>query len=30
MQKKLLDFDQAHGADLKPAAREALKRLEDG
>ena len=28
MQKKLIDFDRAEGAELTPAAREALKRLE--
>ena len=27
MQKKLLEFERTQGADLKPAAREALKRL---
>lgn len=27
MQKKLIEFDQSEGADLKPTAREALKRL---
>lgn len=27
MQKKLIEFDNAEGADLTPAAREALKRL---
>lgn len=27
MKKKLIEFDQAQGADLKPAAREALTRL---
>ena len=27
MQKKLLEFERTEGADLKPAAREALKRL---
>jgi NADPH-dependent 7-cyano-7-deazaguanine reductase QueF len=30
MQKKLIDFDHAHGVELKPAAREALKRLAGG
>ena len=29
MQKKLIDHDQAQGAELKPAARKALKRLEE-
>jgi len=28
MQKKLIDFDRAEGPQLKPVAREALKRLE--
>jgi len=28
MQKKLIDHERGQGADLKPAAREALKRLE--
>ena len=27
MQQKLIEFDRAEGADLQPAAREALKRL---
>jgi formate dehydrogenase subunit delta len=27
MQKKLIEFDRSEGADLKPEAREALKRL---
>jgi formate dehydrogenase subunit delta len=27
MQSKLIEFDKAQGAELKPAAREALKRL---
>ena len=30
MQKKLMDFDASQGAALKPAAREALKWLEQG
>ena len=30
MQKKLMEFDASQGAALKPAAREALKRLEEG
>ncbi|MBT8048172.1 MAG: formate dehydrogenase subunit delta [Xanthomonadales bacterium] len=30
MQKKLIDFDNTQGAELKPAAREAIKRLEAG
>jgi formate dehydrogenase subunit delta len=30
MQKKLLDFIQTGGAELRPAAGEALKRLEAG
>lgn len=27
MQQKLIEFDASHGAELKPAAREALTRL---
>jgi len=30
MQEKLIGHDRAHGVELKPAAREALKRLEGG
>jgi formate dehydrogenase subunit delta len=30
MQKKLIDYDQTHGADLRPAAREAMSRLDVG
>ena len=30
MQQKLIEFDRVEGADLKPAAREALKRLGEG
>lgn len=30
MQKKLIEFGRAEGADLKPAVREAIERLETG
>ncbi len=30
MQKKLIDYDKAQGADLRPAAREAMNRLDVG
>lgn len=30
MQKKLVDYDKVEGADLRPAAREAVNRLDIG